>query len=63
MGRGTTCNTIDVPSVDKFLKKIVEAGGEVVQKKTAVPGVGYMAYCADTEGNIFGIMEEDTSTR
>jgi hypothetical protein len=63
MGRGTTCNTIDVPSVDKFLKKIVEAGGKVVQKKTAVPGVGYMAYCADTEGNIFGIMEEDTSAR
>ena len=63
MGKGTTCNTIDVPSVDKLLKKIVEAGGKVVQKKTAVPGVGYMAYCADTEGNIFGIMEEDTSAR
>jgi predicted enzyme related to lactoylglutathione lyase len=63
MGKGTIYNTIDVPSVDKFLKKIVEAGGKAVQKKTAVPGVGYMAYCADTEGNIFGIMEEDTSAR
>ena len=63
MGKGTIYNTIDVPSVDKFLKKIVEAGGKAVQKKTAVPGVGYIAYCADTEGNIFGIMEEDTSAR
>jgi len=41
----------------------VEAGGKAVQKKMAVPGAGYMAYCADTEGNLFGIMEEDTSAR
>lgn len=54
------CNTVDVPSVDDFTGKIVEAGGKVVQPKTAIPGVGYMAYCADTEGNVFGIMEEDT---
>jgi predicted enzyme related to lactoylglutathione lyase len=24
-----------------------------------MPGVGYMAYCRDTEGNTFGIMQED----
>lgn len=51
-------NTIDVPSVDEFSKKIVAAGGEVIVPKMEIPGVGFHAYCRDTEGNIFGIMEE-----
>ena len=59
MKKGSTWNTIDVPSVDKFLKKVMKARGKILQRKTAVPGIGYMAYCADTEGNVFGIMEED----
>jgi len=56
-----TENTIDVPSVDEFAKKVTEGGGKVVVPKMAVPGVGYMAYCMDTEGNVFGIMHEDSS--
>ena len=56
---GTTYNTIDVPSVDEYIELILQAGGEVVMQKTVVPRVGYMAYCADTEGNVFGIMEVD----
>jgi len=60
---GTTYNTIDVPSVDESTKMIEKAGGKVVMPKTAVPGVGYMAYCADTEGNVFGIMEENPSAK
>ena len=54
-------NTLDVPSVDEFIKKTEEAGGKVVQPKTPVPGVGYMAYCADLDGNVFGIMQTDES--
>jgi predicted enzyme related to lactoylglutathione lyase len=59
----TTVNTIDVPSVDDFLTKIEEHGGRVVMPKTAIPGIGYHAYCQDTEGNIFGIIQENTSAR
>lgn len=58
-----TVNTIDVSSVDEFTKKIVDAGGKITVPKRAVPGVGYMAYCEDTEGNLFGIMEENPSAR
>jgi uncharacterized protein len=29
----------------------------------AVPGVGYMAYCRDTEGNLFGIMQNDKNAK
>jgi predicted enzyme related to lactoylglutathione lyase len=56
-------NTIDVPSVDEFLKKITEKGGQVVMPKSAIPGVGYFAYCKDTEGNLFGIMQDDKSAK
>ncbi|MCK4408461.1 MAG: VOC family protein [Candidatus Eisenbacteria sp.] len=54
-------NSIDVPSVDEFVVKIESGGGSVIVPKMVIPGVGYLAYCKDPEGNIFGIMEEDTS--
>jgi predicted enzyme related to lactoylglutathione lyase len=59
----TVTNTIDVPALDDFIGKVEEAGGAVLAPKTAVPGVGWFAYCADTEGNIFGLMESDTSAK
>jgi len=57
-----TCNTIDVSLVDEFYK-ILEAGGNILTPKTAIPGVGSFAYCTDAEGNVFGIMHEYTSAR
>jgi predicted enzyme related to lactoylglutathione lyase len=35
----------------------------VLVPRTAVPGVGYMAYCQDTEGNTFGTMEADEAAQ
>ncbi len=52
-------NTIDVPSVDEFAKKIQSNGGKIIMPKTAIPTVGYFAQCLDTEGNIFGIIQMD----
>ena len=54
-------NTIDVPSVDDYVATITDNGGNVVVPKMAVPGVGYMAYCTDPDGNVFGIMAMDES--
>ncbi|HYG10225.1 MAG TPA: VOC family protein [Pyrinomonadaceae bacterium] len=59
----STINTIDVPSVDDYTQKIEERGGKVVMPKGAVQGIGYIAYCEDTEGNIFGIMQFDPSAK
>ena len=56
-------DTIDVSSVDICVKKVQENGGEIVQPKTAVPGVNYVAYFKDTEGNLFGIMGIDESAK
>jgi len=54
-----TENTIDVDSVDDFVAKIEANGGKILRPKSAVPGVGWLAYCQDTEGNTFGIMQSD----
>jgi predicted enzyme related to lactoylglutathione lyase len=63
MPGATTVNTVDVASVDEFTQKVVKAGGKVVMPKHTVPGVGYLIYCADTEGNVFGMMQSDPSAR
>jgi predicted enzyme related to lactoylglutathione lyase len=55
----TTINTISISSFEDAVKKIRAAGGGILGPKMAVPNVGYMTYCKDTEGNIFGIMQMD----
>ncbi len=52
-------NTIDVKNLEISLIAVEANGGEIIRPKMAVPGVGWMAYIKDTEGNIFGLMEED----
>jgi predicted enzyme related to lactoylglutathione lyase len=59
----STINTIDVPSVDDYTQKITEHGGKVVMPKGTVSGIGYIAYCEDTEGNVFGIMQFDSTVK
>jgi hypothetical protein len=53
--------TVDVDSVDETVAKALENGGTVALPKMAVPGVGWLAYVKDTEGNIFGMMQNDPS--
>jgi predicted enzyme related to lactoylglutathione lyase len=51
--------TIDTDSVDATAAKVKAAGGTVVVPKMVIPTVGWLVYCKDTEGNIFGIMQAD----
>ena len=53
------CNTIGVASLDETVKRVERAGGAVVRPRMAVPGVGWLAYVRDTEGNVFGLMQSD----
>jgi predicted enzyme related to lactoylglutathione lyase len=55
--------TIDVPAIDEYLQKLTAAGGSVALPKMAVPGVGWLAYGKDTEGNIFGMIQMDHSAK
>jgi len=56
-------NTIDVDNIDDIIKKIESNGGEIVRPKHAVPGVGWLAYFKDSEGLMFGIMQNDANAK
>lgn len=58
-GRANTVCTIDVNSIYQSISKIIESGGKVVKPKTPVPYVGWLAYCKDTEGNTFSIIQSE----
>lgn len=62
-GQAGMTNTIDVPSIDEYTSKIISKGGQVHTPKFPIPGVGHFAICADTDGNIFGIIQMDTSAK
>ena len=56
-------NYIDVKSVDEYSSKVQQLGGKVHVPKMAVPGMGYLAICLDTENNTFGIWETNESAK
>jgi len=58
-----TINTIDVDDIDKYVKLVEENGGEIVRSKQVIPGVGYLAYFKDTEGNLWGMMHSDPDAK
>ncbi len=55
--------TIDVPDIDGFIKKADSAKAPVAVPKMAIPGVGWLCYYKDTEGNIFGVMQADAAAK
>ncbi|MBM2841174.1 MAG: hypothetical protein HW412_1702 [Bacteroidetes bacterium] len=55
--------TINTANVDDAVGKVKANGGENVVPKMAVPTVGWLAYCKDTEGNVFGVMHPDPSAK
>jgi hypothetical protein len=55
--------TMDVPSVDESSAAITTHGGVIVVPKMAIPGVGWLVYAKDPEGNIFGIMQTDPNAK
>ncbi len=53
--------TIGVANLDASLAAALGAGGTMAEPKMPIRGVGWLAYCHDTEGNIFGMMQNDPS--
>ncbi len=56
-------NYIGVPSIEEYGERIRLLGGRVLVPKMTVPGFGFMAVCTDTEGNRFGLWQEDRDAR
>ncbi len=54
-------NTIGVANLDEAIATVTNSGGTICVPKMPIPGVGWLAYGKDPEGNIFGMMQEDRS--
>ncbi len=54
---------IAVPSLDEFVKRVQDLGGQVCVPRSAVPEMGYFAVCQDTEGTTFALWEKDDKAR
>jgi predicted enzyme related to lactoylglutathione lyase len=55
--------TVDVTDLDASVTKATGTGGTLALPKMAIPGVGWLAYVTDTEGNIFGMMQNDPGAK
>ena len=51
--------TIGVADLTESVGRVLAAGGSVIEARMPIPGIGYMAYCRDTEGNVIGLMQSD----
>jgi predicted enzyme related to lactoylglutathione lyase len=56
-------NSMYVGDLDATLAAVDTHGGKCVVPRMAIPGVGWLAYCKDTEGHIFGIMQQDPGAK
>jgi predicted enzyme related to lactoylglutathione lyase len=56
-------NSIDVSNLDEYMKKVESNGGTIIAPKSAIPGVGWFAVFEDSEGNAFGMMQEDENAK
>lgn len=64
--RGTVpavTNTIAVDNLEEAMKAIEANGGKITRGKSAVPGIGYLAMFEDPDGNLGGIMQQDTNAK
>lgn len=55
--------TVRVTSVDEKVALALSLGGTLALPKMPIPGMGWLAYFKDTEGNILGVMQEDPSAK
>jgi uncharacterized protein len=51
--------TVHVADLDATTAAALAAGGEILVPRIPLPGAGWLAYLADTEGNLIGIMQDD----
>lgn len=52
---------IGVADLDATIQAVTAHGGKVEVPKEMIPGVGWLAYFKDTEGNLFGALQPQMS--
>jgi predicted enzyme related to lactoylglutathione lyase len=52
---------VSVDNIDQAMDKIKQAGGTLMTEKMPIPTMGWSAHFRDTEGNMVGLFQEDTT--
>jgi uncharacterized protein len=52
-----TVNTVEVDDLDDSIKQVVLNGGQVVEPKGEIPGMGWLAYVRDPGGTVLGLFQ------
>jgi len=62
-GKGASAyvGILGVEDIDAAIAAVMQHGGAVEMPKGPVPGIGWLAYFRDTEGNLFGVLQPDMS--
>jgi len=55
--------TVHVTDLDATTAVACAAGGDVLVPRIPIAGVGWLAYLADTEDNLIGVMQDDPYAR
>lgn len=55
--------TVGVEDCDASVAKAVALGGTVALPKGPIPGMGWLAYVKDLDGNIVGLMQPDEGAK
>lgn len=53
--------TVGVTDVAAMMTQALDLGGTVAMPRMPVPGVGWLGYVKDPDGNILGLMQNDPS--
>ena len=56
-------NFFTVTNIDDQINRVEALGGQVMIPKITIPYAGYRAQCSDTEGNVFGLWQNDHAAR
>lgn len=62
-GPATFVKTLEVGSLEAMAAMVAAHGGQLVVPKMPIPGVGWLAYFRDPEGNVFGLTQPDAEAR
>jgi predicted enzyme related to lactoylglutathione lyase len=55
-------STVGVDDLDATMAAVEANGGSIALPKEEFEGVGWLAYAKDTEGNIFGMIEDTSAS-
>ena len=58
-GRPMTQITVPVLNLEQSIAKVLASGGQIVEQKLAIPGIGWYATCAEPGGLRFGMIQAD----